>query len=156
MKIKLSPAPELNFCGPAPLKNQFYELALSFAILWILPHPNRIWGGVRAARNAAHSTSSAYSDSGRPQKKSMGKSKKCALTVKQFSVATWHWQSEKKMFFTFFSHHSPMVGSRFQLLSVILLLLLPSFHLLPPHLSYPLLTSLITMRSLTHVSHMRS
>ena len=33
MKIKLSPAPELNFCGPVPLKKQFHALALSFAIL---------------------------------------------------------------------------------------------------------------------------
>ena len=33
MKIKLSPALELNFCGPVPLNNQFYALALSLAIL---------------------------------------------------------------------------------------------------------------------------
>ena len=46
-------------------------------------------GGGSAARDAAHSTSSAYSDGGSLQKKSMGKSKKCALTVKQVSVTTW-------------------------------------------------------------------
>ena len=45
IKKQLSPAPELNFCGPVPLKNQFSAFALSFAILWFLPHPNRIWGG---------------------------------------------------------------------------------------------------------------
>ena len=53
VKIKLSPAPELNFCGPVPLKNQFSALALSFAILWILPHPNRIWGGTCGPKRCA-------------------------------------------------------------------------------------------------------
>ena len=33
IKIKLSPAPELNFCGPVPLKNQYSAFALRFAIL---------------------------------------------------------------------------------------------------------------------------
>ena len=45
MKFKLSPAPELNFCGPVPLKKTFHAFASSFVILRCLPHPNRIWGG---------------------------------------------------------------------------------------------------------------
>ena len=44
------------------------------------------YGGVRAARNAVHSTSSAHSEGGRPQKKSMGQSKKSSLTEKHFRV----------------------------------------------------------------------
>ena len=62
-----------------------------------------VYGGVRVARNAAHSTSAATVKGFRPHKKSMGKSKKSALTVKQFSVTTWSLTSRKKnMFFTFF------------------------------------------------------
>ena len=98
MKIKLSPAPELNFCGPVPLKKRFTDLhwVSSFCEFCL----TRIeYVGVRAARNAAHSTSSAYSDGGRPQKKTMGKSKKCALTVKQVSVTTWSLTNEKKRLF---------------------------------------------------------
>ena len=53
MKIKLSPAPELNFCGPVPLKKAFHRLALSFVILWILPHPNRICGGTCGPKRCA-------------------------------------------------------------------------------------------------------
>ena len=100
MKIKLSPAPELNFCGPVLLKKRFMHLhcVSPFCDCCL----TRIeYGGVRAARNAAHSTSSAYSDGGSLQKKSMGKSKKCALTVKQFSVTTWSLTSRKKTFFHF-------------------------------------------------------
>ena len=33
IKLKLSPAPELNFCGPVPLKKVFHRLALSFVVL---------------------------------------------------------------------------------------------------------------------------
>ena len=84
------------------IKKASHRLALSFVIFDFCA--TRIeYGGVRAARDAAHSTSSAYSDGGRPQKKSMGKSKKCALTVKQFSVTTWPLTSgEKKTFFLVF------------------------------------------------------
>ena len=65
------------------------------------------YGGVRAARDAAHSTSSAYSDGDRPQKKSMGKSKKCALTVMHVRVTTWSLTSrEKKCFFLVFLEKS--------------------------------------------------
>merc|ERR1712185_630352 len=75
---------------------------IEFRHFRFLRHPNRIWGG-SAARDAAHSTSSAYSDGGRPPKKSMGKSKKCALTVKVFSVTTRSLtRGEKKTSFLFF------------------------------------------------------
>ena len=53
MKIELSFERELNFCGPVPLKKAFHRLALSFVILWILPHPNRIWGGTCGPRRCA-------------------------------------------------------------------------------------------------------
>merc|ERR1712185_513158 len=75
---------------------------IEFRHFRFLRHPNRIWGG-SAARDAAHSTSSAYSDGGRPQKKSMGKSKKCALTVMHVWVTTWSLTSRgKKTFFLVF------------------------------------------------------
>ena len=53
MKIELSFERELNFCGPVPLKKAFHRLALSFVILWILPHPNRIWGGTCGPKRCA-------------------------------------------------------------------------------------------------------
>ena len=91
-------------------KKAFSPTCIEFRHFRFLRHPNRIWGG-SAARDAAHSTSSAYSDGGRPPKKSMGKSKKCALTVKVVSVTTWSLTRgemfcfffdffEKKSFFT--------------------------------------------------------
>ena len=68
-------------------KKSVSPTCIEFRHLRFLRNTNSIWGG-SAARDAAHSTSSAYSDGGSTQKKSMGKSKKCALTVKQFSVTT--------------------------------------------------------------------
>ena len=77
------------------IKKTFHRLALSFVIFDFCA--TRIeYGGGSAARDAAHSTSSAYSDGGSLQKKSMGKSKKCALTVKQVSVTTWTLTSGEK------------------------------------------------------------
>ena len=72
-------------------------------------------GGGSAARDAAHSTSSAYSDGGSLQKKSMGKSKKCALTVKQVSVTTWSLTIGDfffvfSFFFSHFSHQKTFTG----------------------------------------------
>ena len=75
---------------------------IEFRHFRVLRHTNRIWGG-SAARHAAHSTSSAYSDGGRPQKKSMGKAKKSSLIVKQFSFTTWSLTSiKKRCFFSLF------------------------------------------------------
>ena len=48
-----------------------------------------VYGGVRVARNAAHSTSAATVKGSRPHKKSMGKSKKSTFTDKHSRVTTW-------------------------------------------------------------------
>ena len=75
---------------------------IEFRHFRFLRNTNSIWGG-SAARDAAHSTSSAYSDGGSTQKKSMGKAKKCALTVMHFSFTTWSLTSvKKKTFFLLF------------------------------------------------------
>ena len=47
------------------------------------------FGGGTEAQDAAHSTSAAYSDGGRPQKKSMGKAKKSSLTDKHIRITIW-------------------------------------------------------------------
>ena len=75
---------------------------IEFRHFRFLRNTTSIWGG-SAARDAAHSTSSAYSDGGSTQKKSMGQAKKCALTVMHFSVTTWSLTSvKKKTFFLLF------------------------------------------------------
>ena len=71
---------------------------IEFRHFRFLRNTNSIWGG-SAARHAAHSTSSAYSDGGRPQKKSMGKAKKSSLTVMHFSFTTWSLTSVKRKCF---------------------------------------------------------
>ena len=87
-------------------KKSVSPTCIEFRHFRFLRHPNRIWGG-SAARDAAHSTSSAYSDGGSLQKKSMGKSKKCALTVKQVSATTWSLTNgEKKTLFLVFFEKS--------------------------------------------------
>ena len=84
------------------IKKAFHALALSF-VIFDFCETRIAYGGGSAARHAAHSTSSAYSDGGRPQKKSMGKAKKCALTVMHFSFTTWSLTSvKKKTFFLLF------------------------------------------------------
>ena len=62
-----------------------------------------VYGGVRVARNAAHSTSAATVKGFRPHKKSMGKSKKSTFTDKHSRVTTWSLTSRlKKHFFYIF------------------------------------------------------
>ena len=96
------------------IKKHSHRLALSFVIFDFCA--TRIEYG---ARDAAHSTSSAYSDGGRPPKKSMGKLKKCALTVKVFSVTTWSLTSgENKCFFLIsFFEKNHFVASKKHLLA---------------------------------------
>ena len=75
---------------------------IEFRHFRFLRHTNRIWVG-SAARNAAHSTWSAYSDGGRPQTKSMGKANSSSLTDKHFRVTTGSLTSrlKKKCFLVF-------------------------------------------------------